>query len=277
MKIVDSSIQNLKINRSELFTAERKVADYILDNLAEAVHMNVAQLATSCGVSSATVIRMCKHLGFKGYYQLRLNLAQNMGEHNFIGSTENLTDIDTVSKYFYACSSNMRQIGTVLDDATVKKVVKAIVNANSVHFIAFDNTTNVVQSFAFRLSRMKIATTSSYSNELALSTINLSRYGDVVIGISHSGGSDCVIKALTIARAKGLTTIAITDTKGSPVEDISDYTLCTTIEHSNISIFGVESHVNLLIVTDLLVFLIAKDKKNINGLELFLSETQIDN
>jgi DNA-binding MurR/RpiR family transcriptional regulator len=260
-----------------LFNAERKVADYILDNLNEAVHMNVAQIASACGVSDATVIRMCKHLGYKGYYQMKVRLAQNLGETKIIGSDIENLKVDSVKAFFKVCSYNMHKIGSSLDSATVKKVVKAIVEANTVHIIGFGNTTNVVLDFAFRLSRMKIATTCSHSDELELSSINLARYGDIVIGVSHSGGSVCVIKALTIARAKGLTTVAITDLEDSPVQQIADFTLCSTIEASKIYVFGAESHINIHAIVDLLLFLIAQEKTTETGLEMFLSETQLTN
>ena len=50
----------------EIFKAEKKVADFILKNPEVAVNANVSELANYSGVSDATVIRLCKHLGYSG-------------------------------------------------------------------------------------------------------------------------------------------------------------------------------------------------------------------
>ena len=62
----------------QLFSAERKVADCIRKNPDQAIMMNVSELASASGASEATVVRMCKHIGYQGYYQMRLVLAGDM-------------------------------------------------------------------------------------------------------------------------------------------------------------------------------------------------------
>ena len=60
---------------SDIFPAEKKVADLILRKSQEVVNYNVSELAKASGVSDATIIRMCHHLGYSGYYQFRIALA----------------------------------------------------------------------------------------------------------------------------------------------------------------------------------------------------------
>ena len=66
------------------FQAEKKVADFILVNPGLAVNANVSELANYSGVSDATVVRFCKHLGYEGYYQMRLLLARDIGRRTVI-------------------------------------------------------------------------------------------------------------------------------------------------------------------------------------------------
>lgn len=53
----------------------------------------------------------------------------------------------------------------------------------------------------------------------------LGRTGDVLIGISTSGGSKNVIKAMEVARAKGITTVAMTGMKRGVMADLADHWL----------------------------------------------------
>ena len=58
----------------------------------------------------------------------------------------------------------------------------------------------------------------------------LGRSGDVLIGISTSGRSKNVVKAMAAARARGIVTIAMTGAKHGPMADLADHWI--TVPHS---------------------------------------------
>lgn len=68
----------LRIENSlpDLSKSERKVAEYIRKNPRGIIDLSVAALADACGVSDPTVVRAYKKLGFSGYEDLKLTLAQ---------------------------------------------------------------------------------------------------------------------------------------------------------------------------------------------------------
>jgi len=276
MQILDSAIDNIRENCNDLFAAEKIVAMHILDNVKQVPNLNVKDLAVACGVSDATVIRMCKHLGYKGFYQLKLMLAQDLGQDKIIGTPVEETEINDASDFFKGLSHNIYTTGKTIDVAKLHECVRHIAKSNVVHIIAFGNTIPSALDFAFRLGRIEIATTSSMSDEQELSSINLARYGDIVIGISHSGGSRAVLKAFQLAKQKGITTIAVTDIIDTPLSKLADYTFATGVETSKIDVFGAESHINMLAILDALFFFLAKEKRTKKGLEMFLAETHIE-
>lgn len=55
----------IRENYEKIFSVKKKVADYILEHPQEAVDANISELAKGSGVSDATVVRMCHHLGYK--------------------------------------------------------------------------------------------------------------------------------------------------------------------------------------------------------------------
>ena len=69
-------LEVIKEQYDYIFSAERKVADFVLQNPQKAVDSNVSELAKQSGVSDATVVRMCHHIGYTGYYQFRISLAR---------------------------------------------------------------------------------------------------------------------------------------------------------------------------------------------------------
>lgn len=47
----------LRENYDNMFSAEKKVADYVLQNPFKVANMNISELAASSNVSNATVVR----------------------------------------------------------------------------------------------------------------------------------------------------------------------------------------------------------------------------
>lgn len=76
--IKTSVIENIKHNFEELFPAEKKTAQYILDHLEEVTLLNISQLAKKAHASEASIVRMAKHLGYNGFFQMRLLLSNDV-------------------------------------------------------------------------------------------------------------------------------------------------------------------------------------------------------
>lgn len=56
--------------------------------------------------------------------------------------------------------------------------------------------------------------------------------GDIAVGISTSGNSENVVKALEVAKENRLTTVAFTGRDGGKVKDIVDYCICISSDNT---------------------------------------------
>ena len=70
-----STTLNLKAAYQNLSPAERRVADYVLENPEEASHMTIDCLAANAGVSLPSVTRLTKKLGYAGFSEFKIALA----------------------------------------------------------------------------------------------------------------------------------------------------------------------------------------------------------
>lgn len=61
-------------------SAERKVADFILDNPDRAMRMVINEIAEAAGVSVPSVTRLARRLGYKGFLDFRVALAGGAAE-----------------------------------------------------------------------------------------------------------------------------------------------------------------------------------------------------
>ena len=74
-----SVIDNIQKHYREFSPTERKVADCVLRHPNQVTEYTVKELAMASGVSEATVVRMCQHAAYTGYWPFRTMLARDMG------------------------------------------------------------------------------------------------------------------------------------------------------------------------------------------------------
>ena len=66
----------LRSRYNELTRSGRRVADYLTQHAEEAQYLSISSLAAECGVAEATIFRFCRSLGFDGYNEMKIALAQ---------------------------------------------------------------------------------------------------------------------------------------------------------------------------------------------------------
>ena len=55
--------------------AEKKVADFILQNPKRVLFMSITELADECKVGDTSVFRFCRTMGVKGYQEFKMQLS----------------------------------------------------------------------------------------------------------------------------------------------------------------------------------------------------------
>lgn len=260
-----------------VFSAEKRVAEFILKNPEQIITLNVADIAEQSGVSDATVIRLCKHLGYTGFYQMKLQLAHELGRNQLLRGSGGAKKPACADDLLKEMATSILNIGTSVDMQTLTVCVEKIRSAGTVYLVAAGNSIPIAAGLAFRLGRMGIRAVSSSISEQMIININNGLQNDVVIGISHSGNSKQVINAFELAKKKGIATVALTDFKRSPAEQAADTTLSTGISDSTMFLFGATSYLYLYALTDLLVFFIenARQGSDDEMVEYVLSETKV--
>lgn len=271
-------VQTIKEYYDQIFLAEKKVADFILENPERAVNANVSELANYSGVSDATVIRLCKHIGYCGYYQLRINLSRDLGRKQVSDISQGNMQADTVSGLFQIVASNLMAVAKKLDQDKLLECANLIHAAKTVHLVAVGNTSPLAMDMGFRLGRLGIRATYNVLPEYFLNHINLAEEDDIVVAISQSGSSKHVVQALELAKEKNLKIIAITGSESSPTSSVADYLLLSKISGQMFNYYGSYSHVNEMVIIDALLHFVRSEEtiaKNAEAPEMLLAEYKI--
>ncbi len=277
----------IKENFDQMFSAEKKVAQFILDTPEKAVMLNVSELANASDVSDATVVRMCKHIGYSGYYQMKIHLSHELGR-NILQEKHRNSRPKTVKDMLEIQAASILELAEGLDVETLLSCAELIQQSTMLHVVAVGHTAPVATDLGFRLARMGFPTLYFVVPEHFLGAINNAKEGEAVIAISRSGSSLQVLQAVELAREKGLKCIVMTGQTNSPLSKLGDYQL---LSKSGNGLFGENyspaSHLAEMVLNDLLIhalenreWLAAKSdaedgEKGIDVVEYILSEYKL--
>jgi len=87
----------LQQHQGDLTKSGRTVAEYLVQHAAEAQYLSISSLARECQVAEATVFRFCRALGFEGYHEMRIALAQANATGVLVNQQEPAPDADTAT------------------------------------------------------------------------------------------------------------------------------------------------------------------------------------
>lgn len=253
-------LEVMRSNYNKVFSAEKKVVDYILENPEDSVGSTVSELAKASGVSEATVVRMCHHMGYKGYYQFRLLLARDVGRKG--EQEEQKQESGNVAlDIFQEYADSLMEIGKNIDQQVIWDCVNLIKTCKQIHLLAIGNTMPLSLYMGFRLERLGIRCTYGVTIEYPLNHINLAEEGDLLIAISRSGSSKQVVQGMELAREKGIKMIAITGYRQSMVAQLADYALISNGEKEDFGFYKNYAHLKETAVIDMLLELVKNSEK----------------
>lgn len=245
------TVLNIKVNYDKLSKAEKRIADFLIENPTNILPLYITELALTCGVSEATVVRFAKKFGFDGYQQLKIAIAQ---EHHTRPVNENITAEDAPYDIFTKvcediyCSLEKTKKG--LAAKALARCCDAILASDEIILLGLGNSAPIANDAAHKMLRLGLKAHPYTDNHMQVIATGHADSKTVVIGISHSGASTDIIEAMSIAKSCGATTVAITNFQKSPIESVSDVVLHTVSDETNYRILGLSSRIAQLAIID---------------------------
>ncbi len=250
----------IKSAMESLKPSERAVADFVLDNSEQVMHMSISEASQNIGVGESTIIRFCRVLGYKGYQDFKLRLAQDLVEpvhyiHENVGFGDNSKDL--AQKVFQTNLKAVEDTMRVLDPDMVEVAAKSLTGARRIDIYGVGYSSFTANDAKLKLARLGLIVDAYGDAHLqAMAAVMLTK-SDVAIGISHSGSTKDVVDSLTAARKAGAVTIAITNFSPSPITRAADVVLLTAAPESAFGGEILASRIAQLCVVDVLSVTVA--------------------
>ena len=234
---------------------ERQIADYVLSNSGAVVGMNVAQLAAAAGTAGSAVIRFCKSLGYSGYSQFRLALAQELAASPAplppplkAGESPALL----AQKVFDSSIRTLRNTAAMLDPAALEKLLDALSQAKRICTFGVGTSAAIAEDAHYRFLQLGCPA-SCYTDILFMSIAALNmKPKEVAFAVSHSGRTEATLEAMRLAKAQGAVTAAITSYRASPLAQLVDYPLVAYADETTYPVEAVSARLAHLCLLDVL-------------------------
>ena len=235
--------------------SEKMLSDYIIKNFDRVLMMSVHALAAETNLSVATVVRFAQHMGFDGYKEFRLHLAQlgNEQEDFILDFSKSDKAPDTqIAKMLSSCAECLSLTQKNLDYATLSSIAESIHKANKIALFGTGTSYIVCQDAEMKFKRVGIsAACACEQNAAAAILLNMTK-GDVVIGISHSGNNRLLEGILKTSQETDITTVAVTTFPNSRVCAFADLRLYTQTRESPLHKTAITSRVGQFAMMDAL-------------------------
>ena len=214
-----------QLREGKLTKSQRKLLDYFETvDTKKAIYMSITDLAEATDVAEATVLRFCRALGFNGYQEFRLQLAQ--GEIEIGGADDGTLGFMAELEDSYCLAlENCRKSITA---EQVKAAEELILSARSVSCFGLGHSHLAAAELHNRLMSMGMRTYNEQSAHLQNILIASQGVGDVMVLFSVSGSSKDIVEAAELARANGMKIIVVTSYEKSPLTKYADVVLCTS-------------------------------------------------
>ncbi|MBA5851519.1 MurR/RpiR family transcriptional regulator [Clostridium sp. cel8] len=251
---------------SKLKTAEKKAAHYILENPESIIHLSITEFAYVSKASETTIFRLCNKLGYKGYQELKINLASAIVkpvENIFEGINENDDMYIIMQKVMSSSISSIQKTISMNESSQMEKAVNLILNANKLMFFGMGGSGIVALDAYHEFVRTGIPCICNSDSHLQIMHASMAQEDDVILAFSTSGSNKDLMDSIKVGKENGAKIISITSNKKSPLGKISDILLTSYGKESSVRSQAMESRITSLVLVNSLFVGVALKKLDV--------------
>lgn len=260
--------QLLRDKHNDLTKSGRLVADYLVQHPEEAQYLSISSLAKACGVAEATIFRFCRSLGFDGYNEMKIALAQaNAAEPAATGKPE--PGSDTTSLCAYAAAVSTAAINGTrdsLDPDAVDRAATLLQRARQVYCFGQGGSQVLANDIWARFATVTTKFHTAGDSHMQALTASLMGPEDVVLFVSYSGATRDMLETLRLAKSCGARIILMTHYADAPGAALADVVLLCGAQESPLEGGSIAAKIAMLYVAEVLVLRFTMDNLELTNL-----------
>lgn len=238
--ISESVLERIGSNYKSLSRAQRRIADYILENSDRACFLSLKELSQQVDTTEVTVLKFTRYIGYESFSELKKELQAYISlklspSEKIATAIKKLGETAETSEPFRQIIANDREVieqtMKYLSFDDLRRTIAALKNANKIYLVG-DNISLVVVDFL----RIRLRNLGLDAGKLDLSSIDTVasqlvrvKRGDVFVVVSFPKYAERVVTLTEYLNVHGIEMICITDRMTSPVARYASVTFpCAT-------------------------------------------------
>lgn len=230
--------ERIRSKFERLTRAERQLANAILENYPVSGLGSITAIAETSNVSTPTVVRMAKKLGFAGFPQLQAalrseleaTLSSPITKHNLWA--ENAPDTHILNRFADAVMENMRQTLRQIEPEAFNAVAQLLSESDRAVHTVGGRITRSLADYLFthmQVIRSGVHLVASNANTWPHYVLNMNE-GDVLVVFDIRRYEHDILRLVEMAAQKGVVVVLFTDQWGSPAAKYAAHSFHSRIE-----------------------------------------------
>ena len=234
----------------ELSRIEKSILKYCLRNIEEVSAMTAEELAKETFTSQATISRMAKKLGFKGFQEFKFAIKNyDKQEKSYVTANHSIDFEERIKSVVKQLSNSLYH----LKESQIDEIAFLINQSQAIEFFGVGGSMPVCLAAARKLSFLGKRSNARIDwDELTVMANNLTS-DDLAIVVSHSGETVGILSYASKLVKKKVPIVAIVGAPNSTLESMADYTLFAEMSAIYFDDIDLSSRISLSGVLDILL------------------------
>lgn len=279
------TVKSLLMHHMESLTrAEKQLASSLLSNYPLSGMASITEIAKTASVSTPTVIRTARKIGFEGFSDLQkamkaevyATLEDPIKKHDALSHDNG--DEHFINQFADAVALNIRNTLTRLDTKTFDEVATLLSNPKKHIYLTGGRITRSIADYLFnhlQISRPKVTHLGTSANIWPQHVVDMNKDSVVLLFDIRRYETD-LAKLARLADDQGASVVLFTDQWGSPISDIAKHRFDALVEVPS----AWDSSVAIMIIVEALIASIQEkdwksSKQRIEKLETMFGKTKL--
>jgi DNA-binding MurR/RpiR family transcriptional regulator len=240
---------------------ERLIAECVLADPERAISSSIAQLKDAAGASVGAIVGFCRRVGLKGFTDFKIALARDLAQSGLpAGGAQQ--DGSLFEEVFRFHGQSLNETLRINSQGSFERVAHALQRARRIEFFSIGLSYPVAYTAYCKFLLLGLSATAHFDAHIQLINSTQLKLGDLAFGISVSGTTRETVQCMQVAKAKGATTVCLTNAMKSTITLYSDHSLYATPGEIKYFQAPLASRVTQLAVIDALFVFLALKHKN---------------
>ncbi|MBC8716383.1 MurR/RpiR family transcriptional regulator [Ochrobactrum sp. Marseille-Q0166] len=250
---------------NQFTAAERKVAETILANPQAAIAWSINDAARFSQVSEPSIMRFCRRMGFDGYSDFRMRLAQALAvitqETRQKPSDEEDPITSAILSHCNTAIESINDLSMDIDSEAIGRAVGILTASNRVDVYGHGGSGFLAAEAQHRFAFLGIASVAYSDPALQMVSALALSPGDTVFALSFSGVTTHLMPNLELARNAGASIVSLAPSESAIARMANVNIAINAYRHSTTTSFLPNERVSMYVMLDAIMALVNARRK----------------